>query len=108
MSRNFVVASPVAPNTASTRLAILLMLGLLSLVGVVIITMSVSKGGLNLPDIECKTIIVGHSPGGMMMRGAGGPQPIYEPKYEIVIRDVHIPLPTVLVRMFVAIGNRCE
>jgi hypothetical protein len=30
--------------------------------------------------------------------GVGGSHPIYEAKYEIVIRDFHIPLPAALMR----------
>jgi hypothetical protein len=96
----------VTPQTASRRMAILLFRGLLVFVGVVIITMTVSKGGLKLPDIECNDIVVGHTPNMMMLMGVGSSHPVYEPKYEIVIRDFHVPLPTALVRIFVQ-GSRC-
>jgi hypothetical protein len=101
-----VEARVVPPKTASTRLAILLLLGLLSFVGVVIITMPVSKGGGEPIGIECNDMIVGYAPGSRMMMGVGGPHPIHEQKYEFVIRDFHIPLPAALVKIFVD-GSRC-
>jgi hypothetical protein len=101
-----VEARAVPPKTASARLAILLFLGLLVFVGVVIITMRTSKGGGELLGIECNDTIVGYAGGSMLLMGVGGRHPIYEPKYEIVIREFHIPLPAALVRIFVQ-GSRC-
>ena len=101
-----VETSAVTPEKASARLAILLFLGLLSLAGVVIITMPISKGGWKLPDIECNDTIVGHTPNTLLLLGVGGSRPIYEAKYAIAIRDIRIPLPAALVRIFVK-GSRC-
>jgi hypothetical protein len=100
-------ASAITPRKASRRLAILLLLGILSFVGVIIITAPITRGGLKLPDIECSDIVVGHTPNTLLLLGVGGSRPIYEPKYEIVIRDIHIPLPTALIRIFVQ-GSRCN
>ena len=89
------------------RLAIVLFLGLLVFVGVVIIAMPMSKGGGEPLGFECNKIIVGHTGGGMLLRGVGGGGPIYGTKYEFVIRDFHIPLPAALGSMFVD-GSRCN
>lgn len=92
---------PLTPKTALMRLAILLFRGLLVFVGVVIITMTLSKSG-DLPDVECKIGVFGHTTSSMMMMmGAGGPRPIYRPIYEYVVKDVfRIPLPAVVMSRF--------
>jgi hypothetical protein len=92
--------APVTPKTASMRLAILLFRGLLVFVAVVIITMTISKSG-DLPDVECKIGVVGHTTGSMMMMGAGGPRPIYRPIYEYVVKDFfRVPLPAAVMSKF--------
>jgi hypothetical protein len=78
-----VEARVVTPKQASKRLATLLLLGLLSFVGVIIITMRVSNGGLRLPEIECNDIVVGHTPNMLLLLHVGGSRPIYETKYEL-------------------------
>jgi hypothetical protein len=98
--------STVRPKKASAMLAILLLLGLLTFAGVVIITIPISAGGLKLPEVECSDIVVGHTTSMLLLLGVDGSHPIYEPKYEIVIRDFHIPLPPALMRIFVK-GSRC-
>ena len=62
--------------------------------------MPMSKSG-DLPDVQCKNVVVGHTPNMLMMMGVGSSHPIYEPKYEIVIKDIHIPLPAALMKIFV-------
>ena len=96
---------PVTPTKASRRLAILLRRGLLIFAGVIIIMMSVSKG-VKLPDIECSDVIVGHTPDNLSLMGVGGSSPIYESRYEFVIMDIHVPLPSELTRKFWK-SNRC-
>jgi hypothetical protein len=96
----------VTPKTASIRLAILLFCGLLVFVGVVIITMTISKGVGEPLGIECRNVIVGYAPGMRMLMGVGGPRPIHKTKYEIVVRDFHIPLPAALGEILVG-SSRC-
>jgi hypothetical protein len=86
----------ITPKMASMHLAILLFVGLLVFVGVVIIVMPTSKSGGELLGFECSKIIVGHSGGSMLLLHVGGPRPIYGTKYEVMIRDFHIPLPAAL------------
>jgi hypothetical protein len=66
--------------------------------------MPISNGGFNLPDIECSDIIVGHT--SLLPLGIPASSPIFEAKYEIVIRNIHITLPAALTRIFVK-GSRC-
>jgi hypothetical protein len=94
----------VRPKRASAMLSILLLLGLLTFAGVVIITIPISRGGFKLPDVECSDIVVGHT--SLLPLRIPGSSPIYEPKYEIVIKNFHIPLPPALMRIFVK-GGRC-
>jgi hypothetical protein len=94
----------ITPKQASKRLAILLRLGIFAFAGIVIITLFTSGGGIKIPEIECSDVIVGHN-SGLLLLGVGG-GPIYEPRYQIVIRDSHIPLPPVLTKIFVK-GSRC-
>jgi hypothetical protein len=96
----------LTPKTASMRLAILLFRGLLVFVGVVIITITISKRGGEPLGFDCNKIIIGHTGSGLLLRHVGGSQPIYRIKYEIVIRDFHIPLPAALGRILVD-GSRC-
>jgi hypothetical protein len=65
-----------------------------------------SKGGGELLDIECSNVIIGHTANMRMLMGVGSSRPIYETKYETVIRDFHIPLPAALGRLLVD-GSRC-
>jgi hypothetical protein len=98
--------SAVRPNKASARLAILLLLGLLTFAGVVIIIMPISQGGLKLPDVECSDIVVARTPNRTSLMDVGGSNPIYDARYEIVIKNFHIPLPRASIRIFVK-GSRC-
>jgi hypothetical protein len=95
-----------APMKASRRIAILLFVGLLSLVAVIIITMAISKRGGELLGMECNNAIVGYTGGHMTLTGAGGHSPIHEIKYDFVIREFRIPLPAALGRILVD-GSRC-
>jgi hypothetical protein len=95
---------PVTPKTASMRLAIFLFRGLLAFVGVVIITMILSKTG-ELPDIQCNIVAVGKTGGSMMMMGVGGSHPILGPIYELVVRNViRVPLPAAWMNMIMPCG----
>jgi hypothetical protein len=94
----------MTPRQASRRLAILLRRGIFAFAGVIIIMMFTSSGGIKIPEIECSNVIVGHN-SGLTLLGVGGGA-IYEPRYQIVIRDIHIPLPPTLIKMFTK-GNRC-
>jgi hypothetical protein len=96
----------ITPRQASKRLAILLRLGILAFAGVVIIPLFILSGGLKIPELTCNDIIVGHTPNMLPLLGVGGSSPIYEPRYQIVIRDIHIPLPPTLTKMFMK-GSRC-
>jgi len=98
-------AGAITPKQASKRLAILLRLGLFAFAAVIIITMFTSAGGVKIPAIECSNVIVGHNSGLTLLGVAGGP--IYEARYEIMIRDIHIPVPPALTKMVVK-GSRCD
>jgi hypothetical protein len=97
---------PIAPRQASKRLAILLRLGILAFAGVLIITMFTSGGGIKIPEMECTDVVVGHTPNFLPLLGVGGSRPLYEPRYQIVIRDIPILLPPTLTKMFMK-GSRC-
>jgi hypothetical protein len=94
----------VTPKTASMRLAILLFRGLLVFVGVVIITMTLSKSG-ELPDVQCKIGVVGKTTHSMLLLHTGGPSPIYGPIYEFVVKDIiRVPLPAAVMSKFMPCG----
>jgi hypothetical protein len=96
----------ITSRQASERLAIWLRLGIFAFVGVIIIPLFILGGHLKIPDIQCSNVIVGYTPNMMTLLGAGGSSPIYEPRYQIVIRDLAIPLPAGLTKIFVK-GSRC-
>jgi hypothetical protein len=96
----------ITPRQASKRLAIWLWLGLCAFAGVVIIPLFIAGGGFKLPELTCNDVIVGHTPDMLMLLGVGGSSPIYEPRYQIVIRDIPIPVPPTLTKMFMK-GSRC-
>ena len=91
----------ITPRQASKRLAIWLRLGILAFAGVIIIPLFILGGGLKIPELTCTDVIVGNN---LMLMGVGGP--IYEPRYQIVIRDIPILLPPRLTKMFMK-GSRC-
>jgi hypothetical protein len=90
----------ITPKQASKRLAILLRLGIFAFVGVVIITLFTAGGRFTLPTIECNEVVVS------TLIPLGIPASITQPRYQIVIRDIHIPLPFALTKMVMK-GNRC-
>jgi hypothetical protein len=96
----------IAPSQASKRLALLFRLGIFAFVGVLIIPLFVSGGGIKIPELQCDDVIVGHRPNMMALLGVGGGGLIYEPRYQIVIRDIPILLPSTLTKMFMK-GSRC-
>jgi hypothetical protein len=97
----------IAPKKASKHLAILLCLGIFTFAGVIIITMFTLEGGIKLPEIiECNDVVVGHTPNMLPLLGAGGSSPIYEPRYQIVVRNIGVPLPVSLTKKFIK-GSRC-
>ena len=91
----------ITPRQASKRLAVLLRLGILAFVGVIIVPIFIVGGRFKIPELTCNEVIVGNN---LLLLGVGGP--IYEPRYQIVIRDIHIPLPPTLTKMFMK-GSRC-
>ena len=91
----------ITPRQASKRLAIWLRLGILAFAGVIIIPLFILGGGLKIPELTCTDVIVGNN---LMLMGVGGP--IYEPRYQIVIRGMPVLLPPPLTKMFMK-GSRC-
>ena len=91
----------ITPKQASKRLAVLLRLGILAFVGVIIVPIFIVGGRFKIPELTCNEVIVGNN---LLLLGVGGP--IYEPRYQIVIRDIHIPLRPTLTKMFMK-GSRC-
>ena len=91
----------ITPKQASKRLAVLLRLGILAFVGVIIVPIFIVGGHFKIPELTCNEVIVGNN---LLLLGVGGP--IYEPRYQIMIRDIHIPLPPTLTKMFMK-GSRC-
>jgi len=91
----------ITPRQASKRLAVLLRLGILAFVGVIIVPIFIVGGRFKIPELTCNEVIVGNN---LLLLGVGGP--IYEPRYQIVIRDIHIPFPPTLTKMFMK-GSRC-
>ena len=98
--------SAITPKKASKHLAILLRLGIFAFAGVIIITMFTSGDGIKIPEIQCNDFVVGHTPNMLPLLGVGGSSPIYEPRYQIVVRNIAIPLPVNLTKIFMK-GNRC-
>jgi hypothetical protein len=94
----------ITPRQASKRLALLLRLSIFAFVGVVIIPLFIVGGRFKIPELTCTELIVGHDSGLLLMGVGGGP--IYEPRYQVVIRDIQIPLPPALTKMFMR-GSRC-
>jgi hypothetical protein len=93
----------ITPRQASKRLALLLWLGI-AFVGMIILPIFIVDGRLKIPELTCTEVIVGHNSGLLLMGVGGGP--IYEPRYQIVIREIPIPLPPALTKMFMK-GSRC-
>lgn len=91
----------ITPGQASKRLALLLRLGIFAFVAVMIIPIFIVGSRFKIPELTCNEVIVGNN---LLLLGVGGP--IYEPRYQIVIRDIHIPLPPTVTKMFVK-GSRC-
>lgn len=96
----------ITPRQASKRLVFLLRLGIFAFVGVLIIPFFIVGGRFKIPELTCNDVIVGHTPDLLPLLGVGGSSPIYEPRYQIVIRDIPIPLPPTLTKMFMQ-GSRC-
>jgi hypothetical protein len=94
------------PAKASKRLALLPRLGLFAFVAVPIIPLFIVGGRLKIPELTCNDVVVGHTPNLLPLLGVGGSGPIYEARYQIVIRDMPTPLPPALTKMFVK-GSRC-
>jgi hypothetical protein len=92
---------PITPRQASKHLAILLRLGIFAFAGVLILPIFIVGGRFKIPELTCNEVIVGDN---LMLMGVGGP--IYEPRYQIMIRDIEIPLPPRLTKMFMK-GSRC-
>jgi hypothetical protein len=96
----------ITPKKASKHLAILLRLGMFAFAGVIIITMFPSEGGIKIPEIQCNDVVVGYTANMLSLLGSGGGSPIYEARYQIVVRNTAIPLPVSLTKLFLK-GSRC-
>jgi hypothetical protein len=94
----------ITPRQASKRLAVLLWLGIFAFVGVVTIPLFIVGGRFKILELTCTDVIVGHNSGLTLMGVGGGP--IYEPRYQIVIRGMPVLLPPPLTKMFMK-GSRC-
>jgi hypothetical protein len=98
---DFPVDGAITPRQASKLLGLLWRLGIFAFVGVIIIPLFIVGGRFKMPELTCNEVVVGNN---LMMMGVGGP--IYEPRYQIVIRNIQIPLPPTLTKMFLK-GSRC-
>jgi hypothetical protein len=92
----------IRPRQATKRLAIWLRLGIFAFVGVIIIIFTDGSGRIKIPEIQCQDVVVQSS---LIMLGIPVGE-ITEPRYQLLVKYIPIPLPVTLTKMFMK-GSRC-